>query len=142
MTTSSSQQMSKVWSKHKGQKMQVALTGGTGFIGRYIVDHLADQGHSLRCWRTRNELSIVCCQVDVPSHVQAERDWRCLRIAGQLDFPLVGVIAQITELLATANISVFVISTYDTDYFLSRQQDLERTMETLKHAGHSIKCAS
>ena len=92
--------------------------------------------------RTRDELSTVCCQRALPSHVPAERNWRCLRTAAQLDFSLVGVIAQITDLLARADISVFVISTHDTDYFLVRQQDLDRTMDTLKSTGYSIKCES
>ena len=123
-------------------KFTIELLPDTFAICRLAYDAAVPdwaQGEFVSITRTRDELSIVCCQGDVPSHVQAERDWCCLRIAGQLDFSLVGVIAQITELLARADISVFVSSTYDTDYFLVRQQDLERTMETLKHAGHSIK---
>ena len=88
--------------------------------------------------RTREELSIVCQQAEVPNDVQAERDWRCLRIAGQLDFSLVGVIAEITRILATADISVFVTSTYDTDYFLVRQQNVDQTVAVLQDAGHSM----
>ena len=98
------------------------------------------QGEFVSITRTREELSIVCRQGDVPHEVHAERDWRCLRIVGQLDFSLVGVISQLAKLLADANISVFVLSTYDTDYFLVRQQDVDRTVDALKVAGHSMQC--
>ena len=79
------------------------------------------QGEFISITRTQEELSIVCHQENVPDYVRAERGWCCLRIVGKLDFSLVGVIAQLTKLLADANISVFVASTYDTDYFLVRQ---------------------
>ena len=96
------------------------------------------QGEFISMTRTQEELSIVCRQENVPDDVRAELDWRCLRIVGQLDFSLVGVIAQITGLLAKADISVFVMSTHDTDYFLVRQQDLVHTVDALKVAGHSM----
>ena len=100
------------------------------------------QGEFISITRTQEELSIVCRQENVPDGVRAELDWRCLRIVGQLDFSLVGVIAQITGLLAKADISVFVMSTYDTDYFLVRQFDVDQTVESLKQAGHSVQCPS
>ena len=89
--------------------------------------------------RTPDELSIVCQQTDIPDGVQAEREWCCFRIAGKLDFSLVGVIATLTQVLAATGISVFVMSTYDTDYFLVRQLDLLRAVETLEEAGHSVQ---
>ena len=89
--------------------------------------------------RTHEELSIVCRQELVPDDVQAEREWRCLRIVGKLDFSLVGVIAAITKVLADASNSVFVMSTYDTDYFLVRAVDVDRTVETLVEAGHFVQ---
>lgn len=85
--------------------------------------------------RTWDELSIVCRQDDVPDDVQAERGWRCLRVVGKLEFSLVGVIAILTKVLAESGISVFVVSTFDTDYFLVRQIDVNRTVEALKDAG-------
>ena len=89
--------------------------------------------------RTHDELSIVCCQELVPDDVQAEREWRCLRVVGKLDFTLVGVIAAITKVLADESISVFVMSTFDTDYFLVRAIDVERTVEALVESGHSVE---
>ena len=88
--------------------------------------------------RSDEELSVVCPQVNVPAQIPAERDWRCLRVEGPLDLSMVGVIASITSLLATANISVFVISTFDTDYLLVKEDDLESAMESLLLAGYEI----
>lgn len=89
--------------------------------------------------RTHEELSVVCRQEHVPDDVQSERGWRCLRIVGKLDFSLVGVIAAITKVLAHESISVFVMSTYDTDYFMVRAVNVEQTIEALKKAGHSVQ---
>jgi hypothetical protein len=88
--------------------------------------------------RTSEELSIVCEQEEVPQDVQAERGWQCLRVAGKLDFSLVGVIARLTTTLAEAGISVFVVSSYDTDFVLVRESDLEDAITALRQAGHTV----
>ena len=97
------------------------------------------QGESVSITRTPEELSIVCPQDDVPDNVQSKRGWCCLRIIGKLDFSLVGVIATLTKVLADAGISVFVISTFDTDYILVRQLDVKRAVKALEEAGHSVR---
>lgn len=97
------------------------------------------QGEFVSITRTPEELSIVCREENVPGGVQAERNRRCLRIVGKLDFSLVGVIAALTKVLANANISVFLVSTYDTDYFLVRQLDVNRTVAAFEKAGHSLQ---
>jgi hypothetical protein len=96
-------------------------------------------GEFVSITRTPEALSIVCRQDDVPDDMQSERGWRCLRIVGKLDFSLVGVIATLTKVLADAGISVFLMSTYDTDYLLVRGRDVDRTVETLVEAGHSVQ---
>lgn len=124
-------------------KFVIALLPETFAICRLARDAVIPdwvQGEFVAITRTNEELSVVCRQDEVAHEVQAERDWRCLRIVGQLDFSLVGVIAQITGLLAKADISVFVTSTYDTDYFLVRHQDVDQTVDVLKDAGHSMQC--
>ena len=88
-------------------------------------------GELISVTRTPDELSIVCRDEDVPGDVQSEPGWRCLRVAGKLDFSLVGVIAKITTVLADAGVSVFAMSTFDTDYFLVREMDLERAVKSL-----------
>lgn len=81
--------------------------------------------------RTHDELSIVCRQDAVPEGVRCEPGWRCLRVAGTLDLRLVGVLASLTVPLAEAGVSVFAVSTYDTDYLLVRSGDLERALLAL-----------
>ena len=92
-------------------------------------------GELLSVTRTPDELTIICRDDNVPDEVQSEPGWRCLRVAGKLDFSLVGVIARITTVLADAEISVFTISTFDTDYFLVREIDLDRAMKAWNEAG-------
>ena len=81
--------------------------------------------------RTRDELSIVVEARYVPQDVRVERDWRALRVRGVLDFALVGVLARITTALAEANVSVFAVSTFDTDYVLVRDQDFAAALGVL-----------
>lgn len=95
-------------------------------------------GEILSMTRTSQELSIVCSQDRVPDHVQCESGWRCFQVAGPLDFEMVGVIAGLTGTLAAQNISVFVVSTFDTDYLMVRQTDLEAAIASLSAAGHQI----
>jgi uncharacterized protein len=89
--------------------------------------------------RTPDELSIVCEAALVPPDVHAERGWSGLRLRGPLDFALVGVLAAIVEPLAQANVSVFAISTYDTDHVLIRASRLEQAIAALEDAGHHVE---
>ena len=88
--------------------------------------------------RTPEELSIVCLQDVVPDHINRESDWRCLRVVGPLEFSMVGVIASLTGTLATADISVFVVSTFDTDLVLVKEADLAAAIAALKAVGHDV----
>lgn len=88
--------------------------------------------------RTADELSIVCPENLVPDGVRCERGWQCLRVAGTIDFSLVGVVAALVTPLAEAGISVFVISTFDTDYLLVKKTDLARATAALRAAGHGF----
>ena len=74
----------------------------------------------------------------MPSDVVAERDWRLLGVDAVLDFALVGVLARLTKPLAEAGVSVFAVSTFDTDYLLVRQTQLDKALEALRNAGHSV----
>jgi uncharacterized protein len=101
----------------------------------------ASRGEFFTISRTNEELSIVCSQDDVPQDLQnlkIERNWRCLKVKGPLDFSLTGVMASLAGPLAEAKISIFAISTFDTDYLLITQQEFERAIVTLIGAGHSI----
>jgi hypothetical protein len=86
--------------------------------------------------RTPDELSIVCPEENVPADVPSERGWRCLRVAGRLDFSMVGTLASLVNPLAQAKITVFVLSTFDTDYLFVRGEDFAVALQALGRTGH------
>jgi hypothetical protein len=88
--------------------------------------------------RTADELSLVCRQEAVPEGVRCERGWRCLRVAGTLDFSLVGVLASLLDPLAEAGVAVFTVSTFETDYLMVKEPDFPRAAEVLRGAGHAV----
>lgn len=98
----------------------------------------SSQGSISSVTRTAEELSVVCAAAGVPANVQAQRGWRCLRVVGRLDFSLTGVLAAIAGPLAAAKVSMFAVSTYDTDYFLVSEHSLAAAIECLVAAGHEV----
>lgn len=88
--------------------------------------------------RTGQELSIVCTQLNIPEGIKHEDGWRCLKVEDTLDFSLTGVIASLTMPLAFEGISVFVISTHDTDYLLIRERSLSKAASILSQNGHLV----
>lgn len=88
--------------------------------------------------RTRQELSIICLQENVPEGVQAARNWRCLKVEGAFDLSQPGVHASLAIPLAQAEISILAIATYATDHILVQETDLERTIHVLESAEHTI----
>ena len=89
--------------------------------------------------RTENELSIVCPQECVPEGTRCNTDWKCFRIEGPIEFSAVGVLASFVEPLAKANVSVFVICTFETDYLMVKKKDVGRAARGLSSAGHRIR---
>ncbi len=81
---------------------------------------------------------MVCPAFDEPAGAVVEPGWRCLEVDGPLDFGMVGVMAGITGCLARAAVSVFVLSTYDTDYVLVRGHDLEMAVTSLARDGYQV----
>jgi hypothetical protein len=92
--------------------------------------------------RTPEELSITTLQTAVPPAVRCERDYRALRVRGTLPPDLVGILLSIAEPLAQAGLSIFAISTYDTDYVLVKARDLPAALEALRRAGHKVRGGS
>lgn len=82
---------------------------------------------------------MVCADAYVPTGIHAERDRRLLQIEGTLAFTLTGVLASLATPLAKAGISIFAVSTYDTDYILVSEKDLLATKQVLEAAGHTIR---
>jgi hypothetical protein len=91
--------------------------------------------------RTPHELSIVCAQEDAPADVQREDNWRLLIVDGPLDFSLTGVLAALLTPLAEAGVSVFALSTFDTDYLLVRAAQLDLALVALNATGHLVVAA-
>lgn len=89
--------------------------------------------------RTAEELSITAVQRLVPADVRCERDYRALRVRGTLPPDLVGILLSIADPLAKAGLSIFAISTYDTDYVLVKASDLPAALEALRAAGHDVR---
>ena len=85
---------------------------------------------------TDNERSLVCRAEDVPANAAVvEPGWRGFRVEGQLDFALVGILARLATVLAQAEISIFAVSTYDTDYILVRSVQLAAAEAALARDG-------
>ena len=88
--------------------------------------------------RTPTELSIVADESVVPADVNAQRGFRALRVEGPLPLDLIGIFAALASPLADAGIPIFPIATYDTDYVLVSQSNLERAVQALEAAGHRV----
>lgn len=90
--------------------------------------------------KTDQELSLVCPAGYVPAETIArEEGWRGLRVEGTLDFSLVGVLSDISSRLAAAGISIFAVSTFDTDYILVKEAQFIPALKTLRSAGYQLK---
>jgi hypothetical protein len=97
-----------------------------------------DPGSFLSVTRTADELSIVSLSTQVPSDATSEGGWRCLKVEGPLPFEMTGVLAGLSAPLARAKISIFVVSTYDTDYLLVKAADLDSACSALRENGHHV----
>lgn len=117
------------------QKYAVCRLDPDGHIPHWAL--LGDDFISLT--RTREELSVVCLQENVPQNAKAERGWHCVKVEGPFDFSVAGVHASLAIPLAEANISILAIATYETDHFLIQETDLERTLQVLEQSGHCIR---
>ncbi len=98
----------------------------------------AVQGDFFSVTRTRSETSIVCEAVAVPGGIEADRGWRAFEVAGPMDLATVGVLAKLSGGLARAGISLFAVSTFDTDYLLVKEENLGEATLALQAEGHAI----
>jgi hypothetical protein len=99
----------------------------------------ATDGEFLSATRTSDELSIVCAAGRVPDSVVSERGWRVLKVIGVFALSEVGVLAALSASLAAAEVSLFVISTFETDYLLVSQKQLDVAIAALRRAGHRVE---
>ena len=97
------------------------------------------KGEFFSATRTPEEVSIILAEAHTPEAAKCERGFRPLKVQGPLDFSLVGIIAGLSGTLADAGVSIFAFSTYDTDYVMVKQADLERAVAVLRKAGYEVK---
>ena len=116
--------------------------------GSYGVCRLAGDRASIPDWaldgdftsitRTQEELSLVCPEGNIPEGETCEMGWRILKVEGPLDFALVGILSAISGVLAVERISIFAISTFNTDYILVKDKDIDKAVSALSNAGYRI----
>lgn len=87
---------------------------------------------------TPEELSIVCPAACVPDDVETNPGWRALRVAGTLDLAATGILVKLLAPLDQAEVPIFVVSTFDTDYVLVPGERLEAATTALSEAGHPV----
>ena len=105
---------------------------------RRMEDAIVD-GKFLFIGKTDAELSLVCETEHVPvSTLERNDGWLGFRIAGQLEFSMVGVLARISRVLADNEIGIFVVSTFDTDYVLVKAENFDRALDALRAEGYEI----
>ncbi len=93
--------------------------------------------------RTSEELSIVCPNYNVPNIPQSEslayeKGWSCIKVQGPLEFGLVGILASLTRALAAIGVTLFTLSTYNTDYLFLRHESLDRAVRALRTEGYTV----
>tara|TARA_B100000029_G_scaffold436072_1_gene450485 strand:- start:104 stop:502 length:399 start_codon:yes stop_codon:yes gene_type:complete len=89
--------------------------------------------------KTEKELSLVCSEVFEFQSLQSSNGWKCIKVKGPLDFNLTGILAGISDILTRGKISIFAISTFDTDYILVKSQEVSLARKKLKKAGYKFE---
>jgi len=97
-----------------------------------------DEEYCFAC-KTDEEYSLVCKASRAPINaIKCDKGWRMLRIEGELDFSLIGILAKISSILAEAKIGIFAVSTYNTDYILVKENDFKNAILALQRADYEI----
>jgi hypothetical protein len=119
--------------------------------GDYAVSKL-DRSAAIPAWadgegfvsisRATDELSIVCLSARVPvgdATIQLESGWVCLQLVGPFAFTLTGILLAVLKPLAAAEIGIFAVSTFNTDYVMVKRDRLVAAIEALTANGHTVK---
>ena len=89
--------------------------------------------------RTDKEISLVCESRKIDFETTAREDsWRCMRVRGELDFSLIGILSKLSGILAENQIGIFAVSTFNTDYILVKEENFEKALDVLSDAGYKI----
>lgn len=113
--------------------------------GSFAVAKLRSAGDIDVCYnytfltKTDEEISLVCPEANLPEkYMECSRGWRMFKIEGLLDFSLVGIIARISKVLADNEVSIFVLSTFNTDYFMVQEEHYQKAKNALKNNGYNL----
>jgi uncharacterized protein len=125
-------------------RLTLSLLGGEYVICRFAADVPMPAGVMagpfVSITRTRDELSIVCLHDLAPPDTKVEPGWRCMRVEGPFELATaVGVLAALAVPLARAGVSIFAVSTYDTDYLLIQQAQIAQATVVLEEHGHVVR---
>ena len=125
------------------RRMDLTILPGVYTICRFPPDTPAPVEETLSRFfsvtRTGDELSIIATEQSAPAGGERSAGWRIIKVNGPLDFLLTGVLASIIGPLAKDGISIFAMSTFETDYILVRRENLSDALDTLRAAGHMIQ---
>lgn len=102
------------------------------------IPSLALKGEFFSITKTDDELSIVCLEENIQGNIKCEKEWRILKILGPLDFSLIGILSKVSIVLAENRISIFAVSTYDTDYIMVKENDVDNAIKVLYDKGYDI----
>ena len=122
--------------------MHLSILPGLYAVSRFDptgkVPDIANDNGFYSVTKTPDETSVVCLEDLVPTDAKTERGWKIIAMQGPLDFALTGVLASVASPLAEAKVSIFAISTYDTDYILVKEIHLKSACEVLSQQGFKI----
>jgi len=123
-------------------KLNLRVLDGLFTVHRFAADRTVPAavfaGGFYNISRTDAALSIVCADTVELDSAQAETGWSCIEVVGPLDFDLTGILAAMATPLAEAEVSIFAVSTFDTDYILIKAEKLPLARRVLEAAGHSF----
>jgi hypothetical protein len=127
----------------RGPQLRLAVLPGRLAVARLaasdpVPEWAAAESGLSSVVRTADELSVLTTEGAVPAGARAERGYRALKVDGPLPFELTGILASIASPLARAGLSIFALSTYDTDYVLVKETDLAAAVLALQGAGHEV----
>lgn len=97
------------------------------------------EGSFISITRTGDELSIVCPEANIPRQIKCDSGWRCLKVKGPLEFSATGILASLATPLADAKVSIFALSTFDTDYLMVKESLLETALRVLSQEGYRVE---